>query len=184
MGSPLFSCCQVAALALWKLFDNFSMTELVSSMADMMARSFSKPEDWDDPTPTNSPSHTVSTHTHTFSVSHYVTPQPSQGPSTQDTVDRPTTTSPTANSPKVICMTELCCEEAFYWCQLCCYIHNKSGCGQGAEELLEQILPTTSEFCDYIQRYRTGIRASSALTWPHPLTCPLQVCGGGAHSAR
>ena len=128
------------------------MAELVSSMADMMARSFSKPEDWDDPTPTNSPSVTVSTHTHTSSVTHRVTPQKSQGSSIRDTVGTPATTSPTASSPKVICMTELCCEEAFYWCQLCRYIHNKGGCGQGVEELLEQILPTTSEFCDYIQR--------------------------------
>lgn len=46
---------------------------------------------------------------------------------------------------KVIPFEELGCEEVFYWSQLCFYLAEK-----GAE--LDTILPTASEFCEYLQR--------------------------------
>ncbi|XP_064383727.1 condensin complex subunit 3-like isoform X2 [Halichondria panicea] len=47
---------------------------------------------------------------------------------------------------KVMRYEELGCEEVFYWSQLCLYLSEK-----GAE--LDDILPTASEFCEYLQRY-------------------------------
>lgn len=49
------------------------------------------------------------------------------------------------------------CEEVFYWCCLCRYLHGK---GPEGEEGLETLLPTLSEFCDYIRRYRKKARVN------------------------
>lgn len=59
----------------------------------------------------------------------------------------PTSLSVSLSAVKGFALDSLHCEEAFYWSQLCLYLHAK-----GAEEKIEQLIPTTSEFCDYIQR--------------------------------
>ena len=48
IGLSLYTHLQVAGLALWKLFDNFSVDELVHSMAGVIAASHTKEEDWDE----------------------------------------------------------------------------------------------------------------------------------------
>jgi len=54
---------------------------------------------------------------------------------------------PTAGH-KVIAMDSIGSEEAFYWLQLCLYLRSK-----GDDEAVEKILPTASEFCDYLHMY-------------------------------
>ena len=57
---------------------------------------------------------------------------------------------PTTPSVKLIPLELLRCEEAFYWRCLCHYLHGK---GVKGDEWLENIVPTVTEMCDYIERY-------------------------------
>ena len=44
-------------------------------------------------------------------------------------------------------------EEVFYWSCLCRYLHKKGGGGEKGRELLDRLLPTLSEFADYVHRF-------------------------------
>ena len=57
IGLSLYTHLQVAGLALWKLFDNFSVDELVHSMAGVITASHTKEEDWDEQQTPTSTSH-------------------------------------------------------------------------------------------------------------------------------
>ncbi len=64
----------------------------------------------------------------------------------------PTATPKAASSAptvKLIPLELLRCEEAFYWRCLCHYLHGK---GIKGDEWLENIVPTITEMCDYIER--------------------------------
>ena len=68
----------------------------------------------------------------------------------EEDADDSLTSASTAPTVKLIPLELLRCEEAFYWRCLSHYLHSK---GVKGDELLESIVPTISNFCDYIERY-------------------------------
>ena len=114
-------------LALVKLFDNFSMDELITSMSELIAASTTKPEHCGKVELDSTPPKWTPT-----------TPIASLGTSQDHTPVSKLLSRGLMNS-----------EEVFYWSCLCRYLHGR---GVEGQEGLEIILPNLSEFCDYIQR--------------------------------
>ena len=131
-------------LALCKLFANFSIDELVVTMSSTM----------NDPPPVvGSP---VAGSPDTPSRGRFTVSSSTECPecNVQLCCLQPSKTTPTPSkglhpSIKVLPRCLMKCEEVFYWSSLCRYLHGK---GREGEEGIEKILPTLSEFCNYIKR--------------------------------
>lgn len=101
---------------------------------------------------------------HQLQPSKETTPTPSEE-------TRPSHEAESSDS-KVLSDEYMGCEEVFYWSCLCRYLHTK---GKEGEEGLEKLLPTLSEFCDYIQRYKQWTLTDSG---SFTLYAPLFWCDG------
>ena len=119
-------------LALLKLFANFPVEELVSSMRSVLDTSNGSPAQGAPSGPDGSL---------------VLEEGPGAGP--QEEPQEP------GSAAKLLSRDYMYSEEVFYWSCLCRYLHSKREEGR---EGLEQLLPTLSEFADYIHRLVTNVR--------------------------